>query len=168
MSNRRKTRKPGQPGPNPQCKPVARAEAVRAIAAHVADRTAFVISAPPAMVGSAARCLRGIGAGDCYMDNGLAVVFRLSGEYVALAEVMAGLLPGTAAAVFTVPKTIPAARLSEALQGHPIPEDGSQDLVLLHVGEDRVEFPRLLLEAVALVDPDAVMQLAANDLRSLP
>jgi hypothetical protein len=141
MSNRRKTRNIGRPEPNPQCMPVPRAEAVRAIAAHVADRTAFVISAPPAMVESAARCLRGIGTGDCYMDNGLDAVFRLSGAYVALAEVMAGLLPGTAAAVFTVPKTVPAARLSEALQGQPVPGDGSRDLVLLHADENRVEFP---------------------------
>jgi hypothetical protein len=164
MSNRRKTR---QPDPNPQCMPVPRAAAVRAIAAHVADRTAFVISAPPAILESAAHCLSGIGEGDCYMDNGLDAVFRLSGQYVALAEVMAGLLPDLTAAVFTVPKTVPAARLSEALQGHPIPEDGSQDLVLLHADENRVEFPLLLVEALARVDPDIAMQLDANDVRRL-
>lgn len=167
MSNRRKARKAGQPGPNPQCKPIARAEAVRAIAAHVADRTAFVISAPPAMLEGAARCLRKIGTGDCYMDNGLHAVFLLSGEYVALAEGMAGLLPGTTAAVFTVPKTVSAATLSQALQGQEIPANGSQDLVLLHSDENRVEFPRLLAEALALVDPDVAMQLAANDIRTL-
>ena len=167
MSNRRKTRQPGQPGPNSRCMPVPRAEAVRAIAAHIADRTAFVISAPPAIVESAAHCLRAIGEGDCYMDNGLDTVFRLCGEYVALAEVMAGLLPGTAAAVFTVPKIVPAARLSEALQGQHVPEDGSQDLVLLHADEGLVQFPTLLIEALALVDPAAAMQFAVNDVRRL-
>jgi hypothetical protein len=143
MSNRRKIRPPSPPGPNPQCRPVPRADAVRAIAAHVADRTAFVISVPPALLESAAYCLRSIAACDCYLDNGLDAVFRLSGEYVPLAEVMAALLPtAMTSAVFTVPKTVSAATLSQALQGQEIPADGSQDLVLLHSAENRVEFPR--------------------------
>jgi hypothetical protein len=117
---------------------------------------------------SAAYCLRCIGGCDCYLDNGLDAVFWLSGEYLPLAQAMAALLPtAMTAAVFTVPKTVSAATLSQALQGQEIPADGSQDLVLLHADENMVEFPRLLVEALALVDPDVPMQLAANDIRTL-
>jgi hypothetical protein len=38
---------------------------------------------------------------------------------------------------------------------------------VLHPGSGRVGWPVLLVEALAMVDPQVAMQLAANDLRRL-
>ena len=165
MSNKRRPRRPARGAAT--FLPVDRGQAVRHLAACLADRTAFVISA--SSVGDAASSLCGLSSAECFMDNGTDLVFKLSGDAIAAAALMDELMPGAVAAVFTVPKTVPAAQLAGLLRisADLIPADGSQDLIVLHRSADRIDWPVLLVEALALVDPETAMQLAANDLRNL-
>jgi len=142
---------------------VDRAEAVRVIAGHIADRDAFVISIPPAFVASAAARLHAVRACAWYTDNGTGVVMQLAGRGIQAAGVLDELLPGLTAAVAIVPKTVPAAELAAAMR-HAIPGDGSQDLVLLHGGgeADAIVWPVLLVDALARIDPAFVACLVAE------
>lgn len=142
---------------------MTRAEAVRVIAGHIADRTAFVISVPPDFVASAAARLGAVRACTWYADNGSGTVMQLTGTSIRVAGALDELLPGLTAAVAIVPKTVPAAELAAAMR-HDIPGDGSQDLVLLH-DDDAVPFtwPLLLVAALDHVDPGFAARLAADE-----
>jgi hypothetical protein len=149
---------------------VPRGEAVRDIAAHVADRDAFIVSAPPdALVESTAR-LKDLPDAVCYLDCGFQAVVRVRsphlGECAAIARCQ---LPGTAAAVFIVSKTIAADRLSKLLRldlcGVAIPADGSQDLLLLQT-RSLFDLPALVVDAIGMCDPAFAAEIYANDLRS--
>jgi hypothetical protein len=159
VSNQRKPR-----GDRPTT-PVPRADAVSDIAAHIADRDAFVISVPPALIATAAGRFSELPICTWYCGNGSGIVMRLAVASIPVIEAVDMLLPGMTAAVAIVPKTVPAARLATALSHiTEIPEDGSRDLVLLQDDSGVIVWPRLLVDALALVDPAIALQLAANDL----
>jgi hypothetical protein len=162
MTARRKSR-----GERPSL-PVARADAVSDIGAHIADRDAFVISIPPALIASAAARLSALPSCTWYADNGSEIVMRLAVPSIPVIEAIDMLLPGMTAAAAIVPKTVPAAQLAAALSHvTEIPGDGSRDLVMLQDDSGPVIWPRLLADALASVDQAFACQLAVNDLHGL-
>ena len=135
---------------------IDRDDAVAAIAGAIADRHSFVIVAPPDTVAGLAGCLTTVAGWTGYLDNGTPTV--LCTDQPAAATVLDGLAVPTAMVV-TVPKTVPAATLGEAL-GQEIPADGSQDLVLLCGDEEGpLVWPLLFVDALAPVDPRAAAAL---------
>jgi hypothetical protein len=139
---------------------VDRDTAVAAIARHLADRDSFVIGVPPFAVDECAERLADIPS-TFYADSGIA------GVLVTNQPVLIGLLSqlGQVAVVATVPKTVPASALSDAL-GQRVPRDGSRDLILLQVddGPARYVWPMLLVDAISRFDPKAGLQIRATDL----
>jgi hypothetical protein len=111
--------------------PVARADAVSDIGAHIVARDAFVISIPPVLIATAASRLSTLPSCTWYADNGSDLVMRLAVASLPVIKAVEMLLPGMTAAVAIVPKTVPAAQLAAALSHvTEIPEDGSRDLVM--------------------------------------
>lgn len=144
--------------------PVDRGQIVRTIAGHIADRDSFVIATPPGMLAPLALALRELPpVWTAYLDNGLPLVLRTD-QPSALAAVEM-LTPATA--VVIVPKSIPATVLGEAL-GQEVAGDGSQDIVLLRTTlQGPMVWPVLFVDAVAIVDPRAAMQIRVSDLAGL-
>jgi hypothetical protein len=146
---------------------VPRAEAVRDIAAHIADRDAFIVSAPPDATARVAHALRNRRASGavCYFDYGMPGVIRVRSPHLGEAADMArSQPPGTLAAVFIVPKTVPAARLGKLLW-QDIPADGSQDLVMVQT-RDLFDLTTLLLDAIGKLDPKFAAAFYANAVQS--
>ncbi len=140
---------------------LGRAEAVDAIASAIADRDAFVIIVPPTLVTALAAPLGDVPAWTAYVDNGTPMVLTTT-DAAALSIV--DLLGVPAAAVVTVPKTVPATVLTQAI-GQEVPADGSQDIVLLADPETGfMVWPVLFLDALAKVDPKAAAAIRATDL----
>ncbi len=140
--------------------PLDRDRAVADIASAIADRTAFVILGPPHMLPALGYRLTSMPDWTAYIDSGNPLVLR-SQDAVTLC-IVPTLLP--AAAVVTVPKTVPAAALSEALGQH-VPDDGSRDLVMLHDGDAQpIVWPMLFVDALERVDPKAAAQLRVDDI----
>lgn len=140
---------------------VDRQDAVAAIAAHLADRTAFIINIPPALISTAVEHLESIPGWTGHFDNGTPAVLRTGAGSLSLG--VAQLLEALGApftAVVTVPKTVPAADLGRALD-RDIPADGSQDIIGLYEGGPIV-WPMLFVEALDRVDPQAAAQLRAS------
>lgn len=140
---------------------IGRPAAVHQIAAPLADRSAFVIVTPPDLVADIAPRLGRLPTGwTAYLDNGTPVVVA-TGEPKAIALMAALSLPGGITAVVTVPKTVPAVMLTEAV-GQEVPADGSQDLIMLHSGWNRpIIWPMLFVDALEQVDPRATAQIRA-------
>ncbi len=160
-------RRPARPGEHePSHSTVMpRDSAVREIGTRVGDQTAFIIAVPPDALARVARALRGLPGTDCYLDIGASGVFSLRSPHLAeVATLVRGQPPGTACAVFTVPKTIPARRLSKLL-GVEIPADGSQDLVMIQT-RGLFDLPALLVDAIGVHDPRFAAEIYANDLRN--
>jgi hypothetical protein len=151
---------------------VSRADAISDISAHIADQDAFVISVPPGALEVVTHRLRNLRGTTCYLDIegacGDVTRFR-SPHLTEAANIAKSQPPDTAVAVFIVPKTIPAARLSKLLgselHGQVIPADGSQDLVMIQT-RDLFDMPRLLIDAIAVHDPRSAAEMYANDLRN--
>ncbi|MCW2898724.1 MAG: hypothetical protein JWO67_989 [Streptosporangiaceae bacterium] len=141
---------------------IARAEAVHLIAGHLADRDRYVIVAPPDVVEALADSIGTIPDWTAYLDTGIALVTRTSAA--AAMRLSRMLLP--TAAVVTVPKTVPPAAISEALD-HDVPADGSQDVIILADPEQQMDWPLLFVDAVAMVDPRLATVIRANDIRNL-
>lgn len=142
---------------------IPRESAVRRIAAHIADRDAFIVVVPPGLLDTLAAGLVDVPDWTGYADNGTRMVLRTD-QPGALLVVEA---VSVATAVVIVPKTVPAGVLAEAL-GQEIPADGSQDLVLLHEDErGPLIWPRLFVDALEIVDPAVAAHLHANDLAGL-
>jgi hypothetical protein len=156
-------RKPAAPPPEL----LPREDAAAQIAGYLADRTAYVIAVPPALVTSAAGRLAGIGTCRWYADNG-ALTLVLRGRAIAAAGAVGALAPDATTAVAVVPKAVPARRLSGVL-GHEIPADGSKDLVML-AGEDQAgtyTWPMLLVLALDRVYPGTAARITASALSRL-
>lgn len=141
---------------------ITRRAAVDAIARHLADRTAFVVFAPPAQLAETVRRLHAVPDWTGYLDTGDPLVTEADSAMCVALGALAGVFGVPTAAVFVVPKTVPAARLGRAL-GHLIPADGSQDVIGVVDGE-RVAWPLLLVDALERVDPAAAAHLHANSL----
>jgi hypothetical protein len=130
-----------------------RADAVKEISNHVADRDRFVIavslrSFEPYAFGNGT-----VPTWTAYIDMGGPSVLRTTSPDLLAAQTRAAL--GTA--VLTVPKTVPAALLG-AVFGTALPEDGSRDLIDLTTES----WPSLVLDALEVVDPlDAALMRAA-------
>lgn len=155
-------RKPGPPPPGLLSFEAAAAE----IAGHIADRTAFIVSVPPALTASAAGRLAAIRDCRWYADNGEQVIV-LAGRGIAMAAALDALAPGSAACVAVIPKTVSAGRLSRVL-GQEIPADGSQDLIVLKPGRrGPFETPVLLVQALDQVYPGTAAAYEAADVRRL-
>jgi hypothetical protein len=158
VSNRRRISQPAG-----SCRVVTYLAAVRHIADCLDDRTHFVAGIPPHMIETAASATAGV-PGRWFLDSGASTVVQASGT-AALA--LASLLGDLAAAVVTIPKTVPHALIRGAL-GDLVPADGSQDIIMVGADDDTVTmWPRLLTAAIAIVDPAAASLLAANDVRNL-
>lgn len=141
---------------------LTRTDAVHTIARHLATRDVYLVAAGPAQLTGIGLALHGIPGTVCYADNGLGPILRTDRpEALAL---VAALLP--AAAVTTVPKTVPASVLGEALGQH-VPPDGSQDVVIVMDDAGHAVYPTLLVEAIDHVDPNVSALLRANDLAHL-
>lgn len=147
--------------------PVARARAVNEISSHVADCDAFIVSVPPDALAQVTRALRDLRGATCYLDCGFPMVIKVSSPYLREAATMArSQPPGTAMAVFIVPKTLPMRRLKKLLGTTvAIPADGSQDLLMIQT-RDLFDAPALLVDAIAQHDPAWAAAVYANDLRN--
>lgn len=141
---------------------LARDRAVQKIAAHIADRDAYLVTIPPEALPRLSRSLDGLASWSAYLDNGTPVVLRTSR---AGALLVSDLLMETAG-VLVVPKSVPAAALSKVV-GQEVPADGSQDLVVLASAVGPTFWPLLFVDALAVVDPRMAAQLRANHLPNL-
>lgn len=141
---------------------ISRATAVQQIADHIADRDHYVITAPPEALAALAQTLRLVDTWAGYLDNGAGMILRTDRPGVlAISNLLA-----PAVGVITVPKTVPAAVLTEAL-GQEVPDDGSQDIVILMPGGPPAYFPLLFVEALDIVDPRTAAQLRAHHIPNL-
>lgn len=136
---------------------VPRRTAVSEIVGALADRTAFVVLPPRGRAADVAGAMRRI-EWVALMDNGTHAVARTTHpRLVAMAESL-----GSIAAVFLVPKTVPAADLGRAL-GSEIPDDGSRDLLLLaDDGADELAWPDLFVAALQQVDAPWAQAIIAD------
>lgn len=131
-----------------------RADAVKEIANHVADRDRFLVAVSLQGFASCAyafsegtvRCWR------AYVDCGGPTV--LCTDDGQLLESFTRGAPGSA--VLAVPKTVPAAVLG-AVFDQAFPEDGSRDLIDL----DTDFWPSLVFEALEAVDPQSAARMRA-------
>lgn len=135
--------------------PIARARAVKNIAAALADRHSYVLTLDPRLNTEAAEALDGIDT-TIYVDQGTDPILRTNDP--RLLAVTAALIP--CVAVILIPKTVPAAILSEALGEH-VPDDGSQDILILGSPEPPMTWPLLFVDALQRVDPTAANTIRA-------
>lgn len=148
--------------------PIPRPQAIKEIATHLADRDTFVIIIPPDLIGSAAHALRHTDT-TYYLDNGtpfLLCTSRTGTSRLNVPRLIAALNMSPTVCVATVPKTVPAIELSKAL-AQPIPEDGSQDVVILQRPGHPVVWPMVFVDALEIVDPEAAKSIRAADLAGL-
>lgn len=140
---------------------IDRVTAVDDLTAAIRGCTHYLIVTPPAAVATVAERLDGIPGWTAYVDSGTPVVLRTGlGTAVAMTAALT-----TSVAVILVPKSVPAATLTEVL-GQDIPADGSQDLVLIHGPDgDPIVWPLLFLDAIGAVDPAAAAQIHAEAIR---
>lgn len=134
------------------------------IAAHLADRDAFVILADVDMYHDLVRCLD-------TLDDWTAYVTSADGSILITGDrpvmdvhgIMATLLGTFHAMLFTVPKTVPAAALGKAI-GTFVPVDGSKDIIFCHRPGTVMSWPMVFVDAMRQVDPKVAMQLEASEL----
>jgi hypothetical protein len=142
--------------------PIDRQEAVKAIAGHIADRDAFVVSVPPQLIQAVASRIDRLPKWTAFVDNGTDLVMTTSGfRMMAVIDLLVD-----TTAVLTVPKTVAASTLSEVV-GQDVPADGSQDIVMLHTGAAPYIWPLLFLDALEVVDPGSPSQIRMNNLSNL-
>src|SRR5262249_40292180 len=120
----RRARRPRRDHPMTTTAVIPRGAAVHAIAAHLADRDAFVLLVPPGMVPTVAHRLANLATTrqarrarwTGYLDIGLPTVLRThSSDALAMLPLVVSHFGATTTAVITVPKTIPATTLAAAL-----------------------------------------------------
>lgn len=140
-----------------------RSRAVREIADRIADRTHFVMISPTHRLARLVYDLAEQTPQWCaYLDSGSGMVLRTphAGTVAAIKVFI------ETAGVVTVPKTVPAAKLA-AVVDQPVPEDGSQDLVVLYEPGEPMFWPTLFVNAIDLVDPKAAATIRANQIQNL-
>ncbi|GAA2370798.1 hypothetical protein Cme02nite_45080 [Catellatospora methionotrophica] len=145
---------------------ITRQAAVDAIAGHLADRTAFVVLAPPDLLAETTGRLRHLPGWTGYLDTGRDTVAQGNAEQFAALCGVAQVLGRPAVAVLTIPKTVPARRVAQALR-RPVAADGSQDVLVVRVDGGPVCWPLLFVDALERVEPAAAAQLHAEDLAGL-
>lgn len=140
---------------------ITRRAAVDAIAAHLADRTAFIVFAPPVLLAEVVGRLRSLPGWTGYLDTGRHTVVQAdTAEFSALGRVTR-VLGTPAAAVLAIPKTVPAAQLAAALR-REVAADGSQDILVISADGGPIHWPMLFVDALEQVDPAAAAQLHAE------
>lgn len=141
----------------------SREAAVRAIADALADRTSFVATVPPGMLATVADALARIPRWTAWLDCGLDTVLCVDDAHaITSTAALFAITRAPVLAVVTIPKTVPAKRLSRAL-GCPVPADGSRDVLIVGDGHEApIAWPVLFLDALAHVDPAAAAQLRAD------
>jgi hypothetical protein len=142
-----------------------RQSAVDQLAGHIADRTGFLVVAPPSAVATLAARLHRLPAGwTAYVDHGVPAVLATN---IPRALGVLDVLGVPYCAVVAVPKTVPARTLSDVL-GQDLPDDGSRDLIFLHDEEGQaIVWPLLFVDALAIVDPAAAAAIHVNALTNL-
>ncbi|MFE2828478.1 hypothetical protein [Streptomyces sp. NPDC059271] len=142
---------------------LTRDDAVRQIAQHIADRDAYVITAPPGALPRLSATLDELPHWTAYLDNGLPVAMRTGNASTLL---VADALMETAG-VIVVPKTVPASAVGQVV-GQSMARDGSQDLVVLMPPDGGPIFwPLLFVDALDVVDPVVAAQLRAHHIPNL-
>lgn len=140
-----------------------RDHAVHTIAAHLADRDSYVITVPPYAITPMATRLCATANHTAYLDTGLP--FILATDEGATLAAVGTLVP--MAIVLTVPKTVPPSVLARAI-GQPVPDDGSQDIVIIQRRDGRAtHWPVLFVDALEAVDPRAAAEIRANQVQNL-
>ncbi|MBL8929145.1 MAG: hypothetical protein JNL54_03365 [Kineosporiaceae bacterium] len=82
--------------------------------------------------------------------------------------VLGELLDGQVVIVATVPKTVPASRVAAALGSTQIPADGSRDVICVSdAGDDLVRWPILLVDAIAVNDPQGAASIRLHDIAAM-
>ncbi len=143
--------------------PIARVRAVKDIAAHLADQTAFVMMVNPQKLELLADRLPMIPDWTAYVDNGTDVILRTADARVLMVVDM--LIEN--AVIVTIPKTVPATVIGEAL-AETIPADGAQDIVMVGYDPTQPMFWSLLfVDALQRVDPKTANAIRAASLSNL-
>lgn len=145
---------------------ITREDAVAQLASCIADRNAFLITAAPNLTLELAQRIAAVGPWTGYLDTGVDHILQTN-DIRALATTWAitTAVNGAAIAVFTVPKTVPAKKLSKAV-GQNVPADGSQDILIVNQ-DARFYWPLLFVDAVERVDPAMASSIRASDVRNL-
>jgi hypothetical protein len=143
---------------------ITHAVATDRIAAHYADRTAFIILAGLNLDLQVANRLSALPAWTAYAVDASGLVLATDDLNLLTARsILAGLAGVPSITLFTVPKAVPAVDLGEALGQH-VAEDGSRDVITCTVPGEPIAWPMVFVEALRRVDPAAAMSLEANDL----
>lgn len=137
--------------------PITRDRAVTDLAGHFADRDAFVMMVNPTHLAALVERLHLLPEWTAYIDASADDVIRTDDPGVLL--LMDVLMPR--AVVLTIPKTVPAAVIGDALD-EPFPDDGSRDILMLGFtpGAPMV-WSLLFLDALERVDPAMVAEIRA-------
>lgn len=138
---------------------VPRDDAVRILAGHIADCTAFLIIIPPGLLADGAHRLQQLPATwTAYLDNATGTVLTMPDPAGLVA--VDSLIGQRVAAVVVVPKTTPAELLSIAFD-QPIDPDGSRDLILMQEPDGPIGWPTLFVDALGEVDPSSAEAIRA-------
>lgn len=136
---------------------VNRARAVKELSAHVADRDAFLMSVSLRRFEAYSYAFGNgtVPSWTAFIDMGGQSVLRTTDPVLLAALTRSD--PGSV--VLAIPKTVPAAVLSEVFQWH-FPEDGLRDLLDLELDHQ----PSLVFDAMETVDPEggAAMRAAMH------
>ncbi|GAA2347238.1 hypothetical protein [Dactylosporangium salmoneum] len=143
------------------------ATAVDRIADCYADRTAFIVLAGLNLDLHVARRLDPFAAWTAYVINTSGMVLVTGDLQLLIAQsTLADIVGAQSITMFTVPKTVPARKLSKAL-GQEIPTDGSRDILICSAPGEPIVWPMVFVEVLRRVDPKAAASLEANDLARL-
>lgn len=144
---------------------ISRKHAVRAIAAALQLRAHWVVSCSPETVRDVGHALATLDPDSwlALLDNGSDMVYAT--QNAELVEVTPDLSEVEVVAVMLVLKTVPADRMSQLLQGHRIPEEGEQDLIMLAPADSEfaLHWPLMLIDAIEVFDPVYAAAIRATD-----
>lgn len=134
---------------------------------HLADRDSFILVTKPGCELWAARQLATLAHWTVYSVDTNGLVFITSDLAAYIVRVVATeVFGGTTAAVFVVPKTVPARALSKVL-GQDIPADGSRDIIVHAEPGETMALPMIFVDAIRHVDPRMAAQFEANAVANL-
>ena len=140
---------------------ISRGDAVGQLADHIRGASAYIVAAGPGQVASALRRLPPVSQDStAYLDRGDGETVMIArGRALAVMPEVIEAAAGPVAGILVIPKTVPAKRIGKAL-GQDIAADGHQDMIMLTTaGAKLMNYPSVMLEALALVDPQAAMQI---------
>ena len=141
---------------------VEREHVIARLAAHRADRDAFILAIPPSLLVAAARGLGMIREAEFFLDSSgtgdlLTAAGPGAGDAVAVTVALSG-RPTVAVAV--VPKRVAGVAVCAALGLRDM--DDARDLRALEKPGEPVAWPRFLIDALERVDPDTVRRIEAS------